>query len=329
MKKRILITLVATLVMVIVLMPVSLVLAIANPTDGPTIEQVDIYRHTLETDDMLILVQYYLNYAANPTETINEAYLGRLMNGGEITNVAPYSYYDKGYDHGVFSMYLTAAEASGLWEDPLIVEFNGNPTLSWPGDPPGTSTAVLIWHATITAEATETLLSIKVVSIANQLSDYWSVALTEAVAGGTVLSSYGEQYFTNAIPNLHTMCPNIFSGAVEAFVFVPETYDQFGRDTFLARLDGTMLGRSLQGLADWTTIPLTVVKGVIWLVIMAFPAYFIAIATKDLRIALFSVLVLIPLGTGVGMLSYTFTAVFALLCGVALAYAIFYQRSSG
>ena len=332
MKKRA-IKLIAVLIVALLLMPSVAVLAIANPVSGPTIEQVDIYRHCLETDDMLVVVQYYVWYtdvvAALPDETINQSFIGRLLNGGEITNVAPYSYYLKGYQHGVFSMYLTTTEASGLWEDPLEVEFNGNPTLAWPGDPPSTTTAVLNWHATTTAQATEILLNNTVIGIANQLSDYWGMALTDSVAGGSILSSYGEQYFANAIPNLHTMCPVIFSGAVEAFVYIPETFEQSGRDTFLARLDGTMVGRALQGLATWTRVPLVVVKGTIWLVVMCFPAYYIAVATKDLRIALFSVLVLIPCGTGIGMLSYTFTAVFALLCSLALAYALFYQRSSG
>ena len=332
MKKQA-IKLVAVLIITLLLMPSVAVLAIANPVSGPTIEQVDIYRHCLEDDDMLVVVQYYVWYtdvvAALPDETITQSFLGRLLNGGEITNVAPYSYYLKGYQHGIYSMYLTATEAAGLWEDPLDVELSGNPTLAWPGDPPSTTTAVLNWHATTTARATEILLSNTIVGIANQLSDYWGMALTDSVAGGSILSSYGEQYFTNAIPNLHTMCPDIFSGAVEAFVYVPETYEQSGRDRLIARLDGTPPGLALAGLATWLTIPPVVVKGVLWLIVIGIIGYFIGIAAKNLSVALFSVLVMIPCGTYIGMLSLTFTLVFALFCIIALAYALFYQRSSG
>ncbi len=332
MRKRA-IQLTITLALVLMLMPSLAVLAIADPVEGPTITQVDIYRHCLETDDMLVIVQYYVWYtdvaADLPDETINESFLGRLMDGGEITNVAPYSYYLKGYQHGVFSMYLSASEAAGLWEDPLFVEFNGNPLLAWPGAPPATNTAVLNWHAATTAQATKILLSNAIVGIASQLSDYWSVALTDTVAGGTILSSYGEQYFNNAIPNLHTMCPDIFSGAVEAFVYEPETYEMSGRDRLLARIDGSPPGIALAGLATWLTIPPVIVKGALWLIVIGFIGYFIGLAAKNLSIALFSVLVMIPCGTYIGMLSLTFTLVFALLCVIALGFAIFYQRSSG
>lgn len=332
MKKRV-IKLTIILVLVFMLMPFLAVLAIADPVEGPTIIQVDIYRHCLETDDMLVVVQYFVWYtdvvADLPDETINQSFLGRLMNGGEITNVAPHSFYLKGYQYGIFSIYLSAAEAVGLWEDPLIVEFNGNPLLTWPGAPPTTSTAVLNWHSTTTAQATEILLSNDIVSIANQLSNHWGIALTDSVAGGTVLSSYGEQYFTNAIPNLHTMSPDIFSGAVEAFVYEPEVYEQSGRDRLIARIDGSPPGLALVGLATWLTIPLVVVKGVIWLIVIGLIGYFIGLATKKMGIALFSILVMIPCGTYIGMLSLTFTLVFALLCIIALAFAVFYQRSSG
>ena len=110
------------------------VLAIANPDSGPTIESVHIYRHTLEQDDTLIVVQYYLDYTTNPTETINQAFFGRFMSAGGVglANVAPYAYYDKGYSHGVFSMYLDASYVS-YWETACTVRFEGNPTLDWQG----------------------------------------------------------------------------------------------------------------------------------------------------------------------------------------------------
>ena len=48
--------LLAVLVLALVLLPTVPVLAIANPDVGPTIEQVDIYRHCLEEDDMVYAI---------------------------------------------------------------------------------------------------------------------------------------------------------------------------------------------------------------------------------------------------------------------------------
>jgi len=307
-------------------------LAIAEPTSGPTIESVHVYRHCLEQDDTLIVVQYYLDYAdppGNPTETINQAFLGRFMDGtSELDNVAPYAYYDKGYDHGVFSMYLGASEAPA-WEGSYSVRFEGNPLLSWPGDPPSATTTTLNWHSTTTKAATELLLTSQIMSIANALSNYWSVALVTETASGPKLSGYGQQYFVNAIPNLRTICPGAFPASVEAPIYEPAVYTQAYRDTLLSRLDGTMLGNALVGLAGWTTIPLTVVKAILWFILMLMVAYFASIATKDLRVATFLMLPLIPLGNLLGMLSLTFTIVGTLFCVLAIGYALFYKPSAG
>jgi len=305
------------------------VLAISNPTTGPTIERVDVYRHCLETNDMLILVQYYIDYIADPDESITEAYLGRFMSGAtELANVAPYSFYNLDYNHGVFSMYFSEVEAPD-WNGTYTVVFEGNPTLAWVGGVPSVSTTTLNKHSTTTQRATEIILGTMIMSIATQLSNYWSVELVESVATGNVLSSYGEQYFANVIPNIRTMVPNIFSGDIEAVVYVEKEHKQSYRDTLLNRWSGTMTEGAFSGLAAWTTLPLTVVKGLLWLLLVMFIAYFAAMTVKDTRPALFLVLLMMPLGNLIGMLSLTFTIVGALMCIIAIGYALFYQRASG
>ena len=330
MKKLIRLLAALVLAFILLLFLVTPALAIPNPDSGPTIESVSIYRHTLETDDTLIVVQYYLDYTTNPSETINQAFFGRFMSadGSELANVAPYAYYDKGYDHGIFSMYLDASYVS-YWNTGCTVRFEGNPMLDWAGTPPSTTTSTLNWHATSTSQATRLLLGSDIIQIANSLSNYWSVALTTETAIGTLLSSYGEQYFTNAIPNLRTMCPNIFSGGVVAPVYEEKEFTKSYRDTLLGRWDGTMTGNALQGLSDWTTIPLTVVKGFLWFIPVCIIAYYTAMAVKDLRPALFLVLLTLPLGNLLGMLSLTLTMVVALFCILALGFALFYRPASG
>ena len=313
--------------LILLLLTTSIALAIANPTSGPTIEGVDMYRHCLEIDDMLVVVQYYLNYTTNPDETINQAYFGRLMEGVvEHANVAPYSYYGKGYDHGVFSMYLSASEAPS-WNGTYTIRFEGNPTLSWEGAIPNTIATTINKHATTTQQATEVLLGSNILSIATQLSDYWTVSLITETAAGSKLSSYGEQYFVTSIPNLRTLLPNIFAGDIEAPIYEEKTYVQSGRDTLLNRWSGTDVETHLNNLAVWTTIPITVVKGILWLVPSMLVVYFISLRIKDTRPALFLALLMMPLGNLLGMLSLTFTIIFAVICVLALGYAFFYQRA--
>jgi len=323
----------AVTVLVLMLIPPITVLAIADPDVGPTIENVDIYRHCLEEDDLLILAQYYVDYTVLPTETISQSFIGRFMDGAvELTNVEPYAYNRKGYGHGAFSMYLSADEVTALgitWEGVYTIRFSGNPTLAWPGVPPSVSATTFTWHSTTTLRATELLLSSKVITIANSLSGYWSVALTVDTHSGVKLSSSGEQYFVNTIPNLRVMTPGVFPAGIEAPEYEEEDYTQSYRDTLLGRWDGTMAGRALNNFATWTTLPLTVAKGLIWLVITGLVMYFMALAAKDLRLALFLGLLMMPLGNVIGMLSLTFTIVCALGCVLALGYALFYQRAAG
>jgi hypothetical protein len=304
------------------------VLAIADPTSGPTIVSVDVYRHCLETDDMLVVVDYYLNYTSNPAESITQAYLGRLMNGAtELASVMPYAYYDKGYDYGMFAMYLDATDAAGLWGTGLTVRFEGNPTLSWPIDPPSTVAVTFTWHATTTAEATEIMLGSSIISEAGTLGSYWSVSLTAESASGTKLSEYGEQYFTNVIPGLREITPNIFSGSLTAPEFEEETYTQSYRDTLLNRWSTTLL-KGVDQFATWTTLPTTVARGILWMIPTLLVAYWAGTASQDMRSAMFLALPMLFLGNLLGMLSLTFTNVGALLCAIALGYAILYQKSA-
>lgn len=370
MKKLIRLLAVFTLVLLLVASLSSIVLAIANPTSGPAIERIDVYRHCLEGDDMLVIVQYYLDYTVNPSETIAEAYLGRYMDGAtELMSVAPYAYYDDGYDHGIFSFYFGAADAPA-WAGTYTARFEGNPTLGWPGAPPETSSNSLNKHETETVSATQLILSADVLSIAIALSGYWSpVTLTQETASGLRLSSYGEQYFGTAISNLREMCPNIFIATVTAPEYEEETFGEWSYGDILIRRDYVadsllLIGRSgvsdsdlliamsttislsyagelldvwagtgvdvlFQNLSDWTTIPLTVIKSFLWLVVVMMIAYFAARATGDLRPALFLALLTLPMGNLLGMLSLTVTMVAALFCVLALAYALFYQKASG
>lgn len=329
MKRNIKIVGAFTLAIVVLLVLPSVALAIANPTSGPTIIQVGIFRHCLETDDQLIVVQYYLNYTENPDETINQAFLSRYMNGAtELANVKPYAYYDKGYDYGIFTMYLGASEAP-VWDGDYAIRFEGNPTLEWPGDPPSVTSTTLNWYSTTTTQATELLLSAQIISIANSLSDYWSIALTSETAGGAVLSAYGEQYFVSSIPNLREMTPGIFSGTVTTPEFEETTHTQSYRDTLLNRWSGTNVENTFIMLAEWTHVPLTVLKALLWSIAVGLIAYFIALGVGDLRPALFLVLLAWPLGNLIGMLSLTVTIVGALFCILALGYALFYQKAQG
>jgi len=192
-------------------------LAIDLPGSGPFILQVDMYRHVLEDNDILVHGRYNWPYGVAPAETITRAVFARLLDGTtEVARSSIYAYYNRGWGYGSFSMYLNASEAAGLWEGALTVETRGSPTLDWDGNPaPVASTSVLNWRSATSTAATQALMYSHFISWANTLGDYWSVSLTGQYAGETKLSSYGEAYFTNVVEGLRVMCPRLFASALE------------------------------------------------------------------------------------------------------------------
>jgi len=202
----------------------SPVLAIGTPHDLQ-INSVYVFQHCLETDDQLYLVEYFLDYDVdadpetddNPDENITEAYLGRLMDGvDELGAVAPYAYYDKGYDKGIFAIYFSASDPDlPIWEGVYTMKLMGNPTLDWDAGIPSTSVPAFdLWSSSTGITDTQNELAVRILYIADQLELAWGIDMVDSTGAGSYLSSYGETYFTNAIPNIRVMAPRAFVGSI-------------------------------------------------------------------------------------------------------------------
>ncbi len=201
---------------VLVVFPAS-VLAIADPDTPPQVSAVYVYEDLLETGDVGVLIDYYLDYAVLPDETATEAYLGVFVDTDGTTQlkaVAPYTFVDSGYGRGLIWIYFSAAEVTdnsitsasealyGIW---LV----GNPTLSWVGDPPKTTAGIDYWMPTGASSAT--LLALRILFDADVLELAWSLDLIQETALGSRLTTLGESYFTNVIPNVRAMAPSAFT----------------------------------------------------------------------------------------------------------------------
>jgi len=200
----------------------SPVLAIGTPHDLQ-INSVYVFQHCLETNDQLYLVEYFLDYDIdadpltddNPDENITEAYLGRLMDGvDELGVIAPYAYYDLGYDEGIFAIYFSADDPDlPTWEGVYTMKLEGNPTLVWDAGVPSTSVAVFdLWSSSTSITETQNELTARILYIADQLEVAWGINMVDSTGTGSYLSDYGEEYFTNAIPNIQAMAPKAFAG---------------------------------------------------------------------------------------------------------------------
>jgi len=209
-----------TLVALGLMLIASPALAIDAPHDLQ-INSVYVFQHCLETNDQLYLVEYFVDYDIdanpetndNPDENITEAYIGRLMDGAdELRAVAPYAYYDEGYDEGIFAIYFSASDPP-TWNDDYTMKLMGNPTLDWVAVPSTSVDVFDLWSSSTGIIDTQNELTARILYIADQLEVAWGINMVDSTGTGSYLSNYGEAYFTNAIPNIQAMAPKAFAGS--------------------------------------------------------------------------------------------------------------------
>lgn len=189
--------------------------AIDPPDTAPAVNAVYVY--DLEDGGIGVLVDYYLDYAALPSETATESFMAVFIDTDgttQLKSVAPYTYQDSGYGRGLIWIQFTSAEVATLSIDSTDVALYrvwlvGNPTLTWTGGVvPKTIATIDQWNTTGDMPV---LLALRVLYYADQLELIWSLDLIEETALGSRLTTLGESYFVNVIPQLHTLAPAVFS----------------------------------------------------------------------------------------------------------------------
>jgi len=211
----------------LVALPVSPAHAIADPDSSPQVSAVYVYEFS--DGSVGVLIDYYLDYAALPSETVTEAYLAVFVDTDgttQLKSVAPYTFVDSGYGRGLAWIPFTSAEANTYSLDSASIAdyriwLTGNPTLAWAGDPPKTITTIDQW---VTTDVSATLAS-RILYYADVLELAWSLDMVENTADGNKLTSVGESYFTNVISGLRTLAPACFSDTTSDPDYMAVTYD--------------------------------------------------------------------------------------------------------
>ncbi len=183
---------------------------------------IDLVANQVRLTQIYVKVSYVLDIPP-----IDEAYLVRLMNGGvELGSAVPFPYSTLGYEYGGLGMYFSAADVVSLglgWGvgTGYTMKLQGNPTLTWEGgSAPSTSVVLLDWYDEGSVSAAQDRLTARMRTLAIQVENTWAtVDLIESASGVLVLTSEGEYYFENAVPNLRYMCLDIFSTQVTTAEF--------------------------------------------------------------------------------------------------------------
>lgn len=185
--------------------------SVANPDSGPFIVAYAAYENLYVTDDIAVIVEYNVPYASLPDDTATINFLVRLLDSGGtvLDTVRPFSYQDLGYNYGAAVMYFSPSEIT--WGSSYTIQLIGNPTVDWASGVPEDTTAMSSadWSASTTIVEGREQFCQKIVDIAVDLENRWNVALTSQAVDGTVLSSYGQQYFGSIVPYFASVCGNI------------------------------------------------------------------------------------------------------------------------
>ena len=311
----------------LLLLPVSVMAFIDDPT-SISINSVYVYENCREEGDQLYIIDYTITYPVdgNPDENITEAFICRLMDGAtELRGVAPYSYYNEGYDRGVVAIYFDAATAP-VWEGAYTMELAGNPTLTWEGgDFSSASVSTFnLWQSNSVA-ITQTVLSSRILYLADILELAWSVDMIESLAGGHSLTTYGEDYFTNVLPYAAVIAPYAFSGQlIEPEVEAVDTSTDYA-DDLETDISGTVF--DFTSLADAFGVdrgPLTA------LLYYGGVAVFLGLLVSKLKTTKPVMLLSLPLVVGgafVGVPLIITIIVGVVSCGF-IAWVIFYRPST-
>ena len=326
---------VLALVMLGLLLIVSPALAIASP-DNLQINSVYVFRHCLEADDQLYLVEYFVDYDPdgdpatddNPDENITEAYLGRLMDGiDELGTVAPYAYYDEGYEAGVFAIYFSASDPNlPTWNGAYVMNFMGNPALSWDDAIPSTSVDVFdLWSDSTSIADTQNELAARILYLADQLELAWGINMTDSTGTGSYLSDYGETYFTNAIFNIRAMAPEAFAGRT---IRPQWEYKEYTTSYAESRADSVIdTPLDMTPVADWWGVSRMWTSSLLFMLGGILMLYCILSSTGNYRPLVLLSTPLIIAGGYLGLLPLLATALIGLAAFVLSIFALFYHPS--
>lgn len=307
----------AFVLLAMLLFPVVVLAAYAHPDiAGPSILSIDIYNNYLEPDDMLVVAKYRISYTTEPALSANELYIGRILDPSltELGVASPYAYYNDGYDYGFFAIYFDTASAP-TWAAVDTVNIGGNPLETWsPTTPPTGSLSTISWHSTSTVAATSSLLSANVLSWADSLGTQWSVSLVSTTPAGAKLTTYGDQYFSTVIPSLRTACPLIYSASTQTIeITEPTSYNTPDADT----LD-----------SSWPWQTSSSMKLLMIVAIAGIMIYVVGILFGRVDIAIGLVLLTVPLGARIGIVSTGTVLAIVVICCLIIGFSLIIQRGA-
>lgn len=221
--------------------------AAMDEPDSVSLSSIEMFQDLLVTDDFLAFVPYAIPFTTQPDDNIDDTFIFRLMSTDGLTELAATvatPSYDGGYGNGAVSFYV---ESGMTWESAYIFRVQENPVF-YPSPQ--------YWDFVVDASNyssdsdQESALKAKIETSAAFLGPEFGVELlTTTEAGATVLSTYGELYYLQAVPGLQSMCPSLFSVQLESPDYTKRTWSYTVADALQTKYSGTFIDDFMTGYA--------------------------------------------------------------------------------
>jgi len=236
----------AVFAILLTLVLVAPVQAMAAP-DSVTLSEIRIFQDILVTEDFLAIVPYNIPFAVQPDEDIDKTFVFSIITPDGLSEngtALAYPRYNGGYGKGIVSFYL---ESGMVWEAAYIFRVQENPVYY----PTPQKWDFTIGESEYSSDTDQReALRAKIIDTASELSTEWIVdLLTSSDSGQTVLSTYGELYYLNAIPGLQTMCPKLFSVQIETPDYTKRSWAYTIADALRTKYAGTFIADLMTGYA--------------------------------------------------------------------------------
>lgn len=303
--------------------------------DSMTIESVRAYSGTINTGDMLTVIEYRIDYDTLPSLAATDAFICRFfVDDLEVNASEIISFNDLGYGLGVCSMYFTEAEltAAGIeFSNPSAEDYEaivqGKPSAF--ADPPLVRTSSIDYRD---ASQTMQFLQTDIANLAQDLENDagWisnDLDLITFTTGQQVLTSIGEAYFGLAIPNLQIMIPDLFGTSTTS----PEVFERdFGTsesDRLQTLWDGSIFAPLITGMADAFHLSKIWILSLLGLGIIVLFFFVARIETNDPNYAMLTVIIAFPLVIAAGFGSMVAVFFVAAIAVLGLMYVLFLRRA--
>lgn len=314
------------LVVFLIIGSTSPALAADEAPDSVSLDNIVIFNGLLVAGDFLAVAPYEIPFTTPPDPNINETYIFRLLSADGSTDLGTITAnpaYNGGYGQGIISFYIESGMVTGT---AYIFRVQQNPAYY---------TSPQYWdfvadNTTYSEAADQALaLAAKVIATAEILAPEYDVTLLDTTeSGGTILSTYGELYYLNAIPGLQLMSPTLFSVQLTNPDYTQRSWSTTFADNIKTNYAGTIVEDFMTGYAGMfslqTSPAMNSLSVVIFLIVVVISVWKFKATTLSALLDGYAVLLLLMLMGFFGMVWAGFIAFASAVIGGAI---IFFKRA--